>query len=76
MSKWASRLQQLVGGCEFYGPHDLGNPAPGMWTARGPTSEARHSSYSIDHAAILYLVQVCRDREAKDAIGTYRLEPS
>lgn len=63
---WTAALQHLVGGCEFYGPNDMGNPAPGMWTVRGPTSETRHSTKDIEHAALLYLVQVCRDPGARE----------
>jgi len=71
MSKWATHLQSVAGGCEFYGPDDMGNPAPGYWVVRGPTSEIRHSPHSIEHAAIVYLVHVCRDAEAKKAIATF-----
>lgn len=63
---WTARLQSVAGGCEFYGPKDMGNPAPGMWTVRGPTSETRHSTVDIEHAAFLYLVYVCRDPVAKE----------
>jgi hypothetical protein len=64
-NRWTNRMQKIVKGCEFYGPSDMGNPAPGMWTVRGPTSAVRHSSENIEHAAFLYLVYVCRDPEAK-----------
>lgn len=56
---WLSTFERTVVGAEFYGPRDLGNPAPGQWCVVGPTGEYRTSSRSMDHAAQLYLVQVC-----------------
>lgn len=67
MSTWMERLQAKVRGIEFYGPRDAGNPAPGQYTVVGPLSEHRHSRYSMEHAAQLYLAQVCRDKAAGDA---------
>lgn len=67
---WVQRLSQLVRGLEFYGPHEAGNPAPGHWTIVGPLSECRFSSRDLEHAAQLYLAQVCRDRLAQDAFRT------
>lgn len=64
---WTERLQSTVRGIEFYGPRDAGNPAPGEYTIVGPLSEQRHSRFSMEHAAQLYLAQVCRDKEAGDA---------
>ncbi len=69
---WMNRMQQMVRGFEFYGPRDAPNPAPGNYTVVGPLSEYRHSSHSIEHAAMLYLAQVLRDREAIDALKVVR----
>ena len=66
---WAEQLQKKVRGAEFYGPRDAGNPVPGSWAVLGPLSEYRDSSISIEHAAQLYLAQVCRD---PDAIAVFR----
>jgi hypothetical protein len=49
----------------------MGSPAPGVWVVSGPTSEWRHSTHSIEHAALLYLVQVCRDPDAKKALTAF-----
>lgn len=64
-NRWLLRLQHRVKGVEMYGPRDAGNPMAGSWTIVGPLSEQRHSEKGIEHAALLYLAQVCRDDEAK-----------
>lgn len=64
---WVKKLSETVQAAEFYSPRDAGNPAPGMYTVVGPLGEQRFSSTSLEHAAQLYLAQVCRDRPAQDA---------
>lgn len=65
---WIDRVQELARGAEFYGPKDPPNPAPGNYTVVGPLTEYRHSPQSLAHAALLYLAQVMRDREAIEAL--------
>ena len=68
-SKWIERLSKLVRGAEFYSPNDLRNPAKGLWVVLGPTSEMTTSDVSIEHAAMVFLANVCKDAEARAALG-------
>ena len=71
-SQWIERLVDRVRAVELYGPRDAGNPVPGHWTVVGPLSEYRFSPIDLDHAARLYLAQVCRDEEAQES---FRVRP-
>lgn len=70
---WLARAQSLVrGGVEFYGPRDAGNPVEGRYVVWGPLGEYRDSGQSLEHAAQLYLAQVCRDSMAITALKVRR----
>jgi hypothetical protein len=66
--RWTYQLQALVRSVEFYTPQDGRSPAKGFFVCLGPTSEMTTSSVSIEHAALLYLANVCRDAVARDAL--------
>ena len=69
MTSWMRKLEKQVRGFELYEPMDPNNPAKGQYTIVGPTTEFRPSHKSFDHAALLYLAQVCRDRDAIQALN-------